>query len=141
MNFKHGHASRGQSRTYRSWYQMWTRCTNPKAVQFKHYGGRGIVVTDRWRSFENFLADMGDRPEGMSLDRILTDGHYCKGNCRWADSVTQRTNKRTVVPVTAFGLTLTLTEWSKRTGVDRRVMWARRKRGNSPEQIVAEARP
>ncbi len=141
VNHKHGHAGQGQSRTYRSWYQMWTRCTNPKADQFKYYGGRGIRVTERWHSFESFLQDMGERPKGMSLDRIQTEGNYCKANCRWADSDTQRRNKRTVIPITAFGLTLTLPEWSERTGIDRRVLWARRKRGNSPEKIVAEARP
>lgn len=139
MNYKHGHGSTQKpSRTYRSWYQMWTRCTNPNADQFKYYGGRGIAVCARWRDFRNFLSDMGERPAGMSLDRIKTECGYDKANCRWSDGSTQRRNKRTVRPVTAFGKSLTLPEWSCLIKVDRRVLWARRERGNSPERVVRE---
>lgn len=97
MNSTHGHASslNGYSPTYMSWLAMRDRCYRPTTRSYEHYGGRGIRVCDRWRnSFENFLADMGERPEGMTLDRIDSDGDYTPGNCRWADSITQRANQR-----------------------------------------------
>jgi len=78
---------------------MGQRCTNPNHMAYQDYGGRGIVICRRWRSFENFLADMGERPEGMTLDRIDNDGNYEPGNCRWATPKVQRANQRLNSPV------------------------------------------
>ena len=79
---------------YRSWQSMLTRCTNPKYHRWDRYGGRGITVCDRWQTFENFLADMGARPAGTSLDRFPNpDGNYEPGNCRWATRQQQRSNR------------------------------------------------
>lgn len=86
----------GKSRTpvYNSWYGMVQRCTNPKRSDYEYYGGRGINVCERWLSFENFLSDMGDRPYGMTLDRINPDGDYCKDNCKWSTKSEQSSNQR-----------------------------------------------
>jgi hypothetical protein len=80
--------------TYGSWYAMWARCTNPNNKAYRHYGGRGIKVDPRWRKFENFLADLGPRPDHTTLDRIDVNGNYEKPNCRYADAKTQVTNRR-----------------------------------------------
>lgn len=89
---RHGHSRR--TPTYVSWVGMIQRCTNPKTANFRLYGGRGIKVCQRWLEFDAFLADVGCRPAGMSLDRIDSDGHYEPGNVRWATASEQRANQR-----------------------------------------------
>lgn len=94
-NTKHGHAKRHKrSPEYHVWYSMWARCTNSKNKDYKHYGGRGIQVCEEWMQFEQFLAEMGPRPEAMTLDRIDFNGNYEKDNCRWVVWSVQAKNKR-----------------------------------------------
>jgi len=92
---KHGHATNGISPTYHSWAGMKARCLDPHSTHYKYYGKKGVKVCDRWRnSFENFLADMGEKPRKRSLDRINTYGDYSPENCRWATPKEQASNKR-----------------------------------------------
>jgi hypothetical protein len=91
-----GHAA-ARTPTYSSYKSMMARCFNPRATGWKYYGGRGITVCDRWLgrgAFLVFLADMGERPESKTLDRIDPDGNYEPGNCRWATWPEQRANQR-----------------------------------------------
>lgn len=81
--------------TYKAWKSMRQRCKNKNDPHYPDYGGRGITVCERWESFENFLADMGERPsDDLSIDRINNDGNYEPGNCRWTDRFTQARNRR-----------------------------------------------
>jgi hypothetical protein len=94
-NRTHGHARHGnRSPEYLTWQAMHQRCYKPKTRSFEYYGGRGIAVCERWKSFENFLADMGERPADKTLDRIDSNSHYEPQNCRWATGSEQRLNQR-----------------------------------------------
>src|SRR5262249_33026847 len=90
------HITHGKSKsaTYGVWARMMKRCNNPHSPSWKDYGGRGISVCRRWYSFAAFYEDMGDKPQGLSLNRMDNDGNYAPGNCCWATNAEQATNRR-----------------------------------------------
>jgi len=137
--FKHG---RGQDKAgeYRIWKAMKERCYYSKSKGYPNYGGRGITVCDRWlHSFENFLADMGERPsKSHSIDRIDTDGNYCLENCRWATPIEQGNNKRRNNFYEHQGRRLTLRQWGDIVGLSYQVLRARRDLKWSVERMLTE---
>lgn len=96
---------------------MVRRCRETTHFAYSRYGGRGITVCDRWASFDNFFADMGAKPEGRSLDRINNNGNYEPTNCRWATKYEQDNNRRSNRLFTVNGVTRTIAEWSRHTGI------------------------
>jgi hypothetical protein len=114
---------------YRLWSMMLDRCRNPKNREFARYGGRGIKVCTRWHQFENFYADMGDRPDDKSLNRIDNDGPYDPSNCEWASRRVQARNKTTNRLLTHEGKTQPLAAWAEELGINRNTLNTRLRRG------------
>lgn len=137
---KHGHAkTRAPSPTYRCWRSMITRCEDPAHRQFRHYGGRGIKVDPRWRnSFETFLQDMGERPEGRTLDRKDPNLDYSPDNCRWATDEEQASNRRSNVYLTFNGETLTVSAWARKLGCKVSALRMRLSKGWSVERTLTD---
>lgn len=130
------HSLTGTS-TYNTWKQMRQRCTNPANTSWANYGGRGITVCGRWEeSFEAFLSDMGERPDGKSLERLDNDGPYSPENCKWATTAEQSINKRTTVLVTANGVTQSLLTWCEDLGLRYNTVYMRLRRGWSHEKAL-----
>ena len=139
---KHGATSgNAWSREYRAWHHMKQRCYNPQCKDYHNYGGRGISVCESWvNSFENFLSDMGQCPDGLTLDRKDSNGNYEPGNCRWATWTEQARNKRLTKQITINGLTHCISEWSEISGVAYKCINDRIKRGWPPERLLEPSR-
>lgn len=120
-NVTHGYARRkgGKSTEYNTWMAMKARCERSGFIGWKYYGGRGIQVCERWQKFSNFIADIGPKPQGCSLDRIDTDGNYCPENCRWASKEQQCNNMTTNVKYTWNGKTQTRSQWARELGLSK----------------------
>lgn len=140
---RHGHNPRhgGQSPTYRSWAHMIQRCRNPNNSNYRHYGEAGIVVCDEWLSFENFLRDMGERPEGTTLDRKDVYDGYCPANCQWGTRGDQARNKKQTVWVEYRGERICVRDLAKRFDMSEATLHGRIARGwpedrwNAPSQV------
>lgn len=133
---KHGMHMSG---TYKSWAAMKSRCDDPNATAFKDYGGRGITYCESWADFENFLRDMGERPAGMTIDRVDTNGNYEPGNCRWATRKTQMRNRRCNRMVVLDGARMTLMEAAERLGITFSAARYRMKKGRIQEASSEKA--
>jgi hypothetical protein len=136
-----GHANKIHGATHglawKTYYAMLDRCLKPENPGFKRYGGRGIVVCDRWKdSFLNFLQDMGPRPAGLTLERINNDEGYSPENCRWATYAEQANNRSSSQLIEALGETLTRSQWAKRTGIQAQTIAYRIKAGWSAEKAL-----
>lgn len=117
----HGHIRRAngkitRSPTYRSWTGIRTRCLNPNDATYQRYGAKGVTMCERWNKFENFLADMGERPEGKSIDRIDNSKGYEPSNCRWATVQEQSENRAGVRWLEFNGERLTMSGWARKLG-------------------------
>lgn len=118
MRRTHGLAGKNRTLEYHSWASMIQRCTNTNEREYFRYGGRGITVCKRWRSFENFLADMGERPSSLhTIERINNDAGYSPENCKWATKAEQNRNMRRNRWITWNDETLCMTDWAARLGL------------------------
>lgn len=134
---RHSNRRRGTGE-YNSWLNMKTRCCNPRAPQFKDWGGRGITVCARWLdSFENFLADMGPKPSREhSIERRDNNAGYSKDNCVWATRREQGKNKRCNVTIELRGITRTVAEWGRELGIRPIVIYRRIYRGETNPELI-----
>lgn len=121
-NFKHGMEG---TPTYQAWRDMKRRCLCETSANFHNYGGRGIKVCDRWMTFQNFYADMGERPPGFSLERVDVNGNYEPGNCKWIPLHEQKRNRRSTLRVEVNGTGMTMKEACMLLGVNYRTAQSR----------------
>lgn len=112
-----------------SWERAIQRCTNPANIFYSLYGGKGITISEEWKSFANFYEDMGARPAGKTLDRIDSNGNYCKENCRWATPAEQARNKTVHVKILYGGRERLLVEVAEEKGISYSALTARIKNG------------
>jgi hypothetical protein len=132
QKFKHG--MRG-TRVYNSWQAMKKRCLNKNRKNYKYYGGRGIVVCEKWMEFENFYKDMGECPRGKTLDRINNNLGYFKENCCWSTPRQQNNNRRDNHFLVYKGKTQTIAQWSRELDINYKTIYSRIKRGWNIEKI------
>jgi hypothetical protein len=136
----HGHCPRGKmSPEYSTWYSMIARCRYRSHKAYAHYAERGISVCERWQKFENFLADMGSRPAGMTLERIDNDGNYEPCNCRWATQQEQLNNQRKTIFVEYLGKRMSFSDAWRASGshINRDAAYGRFRRGWALEKALS----
>ena len=131
----HGHS---KERSHRIWQRMMKRCYDPNATRFKDWGGRGISVCERWHTYENFLSDMGQCPDGMSINRKNNDGNYEPGNCDWATSIEQNNNRRDNRILEVGGVEHTVAEWSRISNIGPSTIMKRLNLGWTPKDAVTK---
>lgn len=122
--------------TYESWLAMRARCLDEKHIHYSRYGGRGILICHEWDDFEKFFEDMGHRPNGKTLDRIKSDGNYCKENCKWSTPKEQSRNLRSNRVLEFNGVSACVSEWAEKTGIKYTTLKERLNRGWSVERSL-----
>lgn len=128
-----------KTRTFKSWESMLQRCTNENDPSYSRYGGMGVSVCPAWRDFATFFADMGERPEGMSIDRYPNQaGNYEPGNCRWASAREQQRNRKISKTLTVDGVTKPLIEWAYWSGIEYSTLLRRLHSGWAHKDIVSK---
>jgi hypothetical protein len=125
-----------RTRTHGTWAGMLGRCTNKNHPRYARYGGRGITVCERWETFENFFEDMGEKPKGLTIERIDNDGNYEPGNCRWATQAEQARNRRSNHLITIDGVTKCLAVWARHFGVPDTTVYSRLAINKSYEEAL-----
>lgn len=115
--------TRKRRSSYHVWAKMLQRCENPNNPKYRIYGARGISVDQRWKSYECFVQDMGERPDGLTLDRVDVNGNYCKENCRWATLKQQSNNTRSNVVIERHGVVYTLKQLAESEKVNYKMLW------------------
>jgi hypothetical protein len=115
-------SSRTKTATYATWASIKLRCNNSKQTNYHLYGGRGITYCERWEKFENFLEDMGEKPDGLSIERIDVNGNYEPNNCKWATNAEQALNKRNTINLEYGGIVKPLQLWAKEYGIKPNVL-------------------
>jgi hypothetical protein len=128
--------SQPDQKLYWIWGAIIQRCTNPNTPQFKDYGGRGITVCERWKTFANFAADVGPRPAGKLLDRRDNDKGYGPDNCQWVTRKEQNSNRRNCIMVDCDGERVTLREYCRRNGLRYRPIVKRIQDRNWPVEMA-----
>lgn len=136
----HGHSAQKKSPTYQSWSKMLERCNNPNSVKFPRYGGRGIRVHERWLLFENFLADMSERPVGHTLGRKDNNKDYCMDNCEWQTPKTQANNRSDSRLITFGSEIKTIKQWAEHFGIPYQTLFRRIKSGWPLEKAFEQAK-
>jgi len=126
------------TKSYSCWADIKTRCFNKKHRGYGYYGARGIKICERWMKFENFFEDMGECPDGKSIDRKDNNGNYCKENCRWADRTQQNNNTRRNHFLEFRGKRLTIAQWSRITNIKYHIIYKRIGKGWSVERTLTE---
>lgn len=131
--------SAGKLRAKKIYDSILERVGSPGHVYYHHYGGRGIKICERWLSFDNFYADMGDPPTGQSIDRIDNDGHYTPANCRWATLRQQGRNRRNNNVIEFCGMTKSVVEWAELVGIPAATIYTRARKGWPAERCLGVA--
>jgi hypothetical protein len=125
-----------KTKIYKLWVGMVNRCNNPNNPNYPRYGAKGITVCKRWKTFENFIADMGERPAGASIERIKNSKGYTPKNCKWATNLEQTLNRSNTRFITHNNKTLCVSHWAKNLGMRQDTLAYRLKKGWSVEKAL-----
>lgn len=127
-----------ESREYRIWTNIKTRCLNTANERYPDYGGRGITICEPWKNdFSQFLQDMGPCPAGMQIERSNNNEGYSPGNCKWTTPKEQNNNRRSNVRITANGETKTLSQWAESIGIDYKKLSRAIKSGKTINDLIS----